>query len=138
MVAVSRYCNGMESTATNIPLTVAGIRNAIREHHLAGVEWIEAGVRFGGDGEPTWNATDWLCDADGDWTADLYELMPLRDVLRSLRAGHAGPVELDLYCYRQNGRGIYAEVDLIGNVELTIDSDGIITINGCVAEEAAR
>tara|TARA_Y100001938_G_C7981190_1_gene374480 strand:+ start:418 stop:831 length:414 start_codon:yes stop_codon:yes gene_type:complete len=119
----------MESNTVKIPLTVAGIRAAIRQHHLSGVEWIEVGVRLNGDDQPTWNATEWLADDNGDLVQDLFELEPLRDVLRKLRAGYFKPVQLDLYCYRQNGRGACAELELLGNLDLNICAQGIVTID---------
>ena len=124
----------MATDRTRSILTVANIRRAIRETQLAGVEWIEVGVREDAAGARTWNARHWPTEAGGepgDYAVDLDELEPLRDVLAALRAGYCrehGPVELDLYCYRQDGRGVYAETELLGNVELRVDAAGVVEL----------
>lgn len=113
-------------------LTVAAVKAEIRESQYAGTTWIQVGLRSDGDGGTTFNALDWPT-VDGDWDVDLDDFAELRDVLSVLRGrlkrGEHVPVELDLYCYRANGRGRYAEVELLGNVELNLDADGVGTVS---------
>jgi hypothetical protein len=133
----------MATDRTRSILTVANIRRAIRETQLAGVEWIEVGVREDAAGASTWNARHWPTWSDlgffsleaggepGDWAVDLYDFEALRDVLQVLRDGypfHNDPVELDLYCYKRNGRGRFAETELLGNVELRVDAAGVVEL----------
>lgn len=124
----------MATDRTRSILTVANIRRAIRETQLAGVEWIEVGVREDAAGDRTWNARQWPIEAGGepgDWAVDLDDFEALRDVLEALRAGYCqwhGPVELDLYCYKRNGRGRFAETELLGNVELRVDAAGVVEL----------
>ena len=122
----------MESTQR---MTVASIRSAIRLTQLSGVDRIEVGVREDAAGANTWNARRWPT-VSGDWAVDLCDLEPLRDVLKELRAGYCqwhGDVTLDLYCYRQNGRGKYAEVELMGNVEMRVNAEGVVELGEVVA-----
>lgn len=112
------------------PLTVSAIRNALRKDGLP-TDWIEVGMRPGGDAdsEYTWNAIDWPSDEHG-WIHDDVSFEPLRNVLKALRKGGPRPVELDLYCYKTDGVRQYKETVLLGNVEMTIDADGVVTLDG--------
>lgn len=115
---------------TSIPLTVRAILDALRNDGLP-TTFIEVGMRPNGDADSdyTWNAIDWPRDEHG-WIHEDVCFEPLRDVLKALRKGGPRPVELDLYCYKTDGVRQFKETVLLGNVEMTIDADGVVTLMG--------
>lgn len=93
--------------------TASQILNKV--HRIRGMRTIaeiEVGVREDENGNLTVNSAVWDDDADLDDT------IPLSDALKHVKAGDV----LDMYCY---GPTMYCdEIDLIGNLDLTITSRG--------------